>query len=158
VYVPHKHKEEIEMKKLKFFDGTKRLDPFLNEVITDIPNTTRILVNFNAAPVEGTDIFEVLQKVESVKDFNASTNNEVHLGIELEGRYTEHAGVVGDKLETATLLGIFEDENGEHSDRKAVIFGLPSAPENFGSFTKFNEWIEKCPFTIDVWLVARDSE
>lgn len=144
------------MNKLKFFDGTNSLDPFLDEVIAD-PDSTRILVSFSAAPVKGVDIFEVLQKAESVKDFNASTDNKVHYGIELEGRYTEHVGVVSEPLETAVLTTVAVGTTDKQKRRRRVIiYGLPSAPGNFDSLEEFNEWIERCPFAIDVWLVAKE--
>lgn len=145
------------MNKLKFFDGTNSLDLFMDEVIVD-PDSTRILVGFSAAPVKGVDIFEVLQKAESVKDFNASTDNKVHYGIELEGRYTEHAGVVSaDPLETAVLTTVAVGTTDKQKRRRRVIiYGLPSAPGNFDSLEEFNEWIERCPFAIDVWLVAKE--
>lgn len=147
------------MKKLKFFDGTNSLDPFMDEVIVD-PNYNRIMITFSAAPVKGADIFEVLQNAESVKDFNASTDNKVHLGIELEGRYTEHAGVVSaDPLETAVLttVAVATTADKQRRRRRVVIYGLPSAPGNFDSLEEFNKWIERCPFAIDIWLVAKDE-
>ena len=147
------------MKKYRFFDGTNRLDPFMDEVIADLDNSHRILVSFSSAPVKGTDIFEVLQQAESVKDFNACTDNNVHLGIELEGRYTEHAGIVSaDPLETAVLATVATAtiDGGNKRRSRVVIYGLPSAPGDFDSLAEFNEWIVRCPFAIDVWFVKRE--
>jgi hypothetical protein len=153
--------EELAMKKLKFFDSTNSLDPFMDEVIVDLENKShRILVCFSAAPVKGADIFEILQSSESVKDFNASVNNGVHYAIELEGRYTEHAGVVSaDMLETATLTTVATAivDGGHKRRNRVLICGLPSAPGSFDSLKEFNEWIVHCPFTIDVWFVAKEG-
>ena len=145
------------MNKLRFFDSTKSLDIFMDEAIND-SDTNRILVTFSAAPVKGVDIFEILKEAESVKDFNSCTDNKVHYGIELEGRYTEHAGVISaDPLETATLATVLVSHDTRPRRRRVIIYGLPSAAGNFDSLSEFNDWIENCPFAIDVWLVAKDE-
>jgi hypothetical protein len=145
------------MNKLKFFDQTETFDGTLSYELFVDENSTRVLVVWFGADISGDKIFSTLAAATSVNDFNSCTDNKVHYGIELEGRYTEHAGVISaDPLETAVLATVLVSHDTRPRRRRVIIYGLPSAPGNFDSLSEFNEWIERCPFAIDVWLVAKE--